>query len=213
VGEKENFSPFLLSKEELMRLKGIILLIFLSLIQLILSNTETKVYLLDVSKGEKPNSKLVEKEDLSLSDKFIADFEIVNEKIDNQEKWLKVVFSKGGEENLPYGKCKFGVNRPKISDWSSWEKIKFTVYNPNNRIVILDFSLRDKEHPFSYAGRFDTSVVIPAGKSKQEIFLQGITNNNREPFNIKNIFEWYFAIHNLSEETVLYFGDIELTNE
>ncbi len=186
--------------------------VLFGILNLLIFGEVKKVYLLNISKGEKPDLKLVEKEDLSLLDLYIADFSIVNEKIENRDKWLKVIFSKGTEKNKPYGKCKFGVNKPKINDWSNYEIIKFEVYNPQNNPVKIDFIVREKKHPFSYGERFDTSLIIPPGKSIQKVYIQGATNNNRESFDLKNIYEWFIGVHNLGDTPItLYFGDIELT--
>ena len=193
------------------------ILMLINLTGLLVSNliqAEKKVYLLNITSGESPSPKLVEKSDLSLSDQFVADFNIVEEKMGDRTKWLKVVFSKGKEENAPYGKCKFGINKPKINNWDDWEIIKFEVYNPQNFPVKVDFIVREGKFPFSYAERFDTPLVIPPGKSIQKIYIQGATNNNNDPFNLKDIYEWYIGVHNLKEEPIiLYFGDIELSCE
>lgn len=192
--------------------------IFIFLILLGLTNYTfcevKKTYLLKITEGEKPDNKLVESEDLKLSEKFIAEFQIVEEKIGERDKWLKVIFSKGGEENKPYGKCKFGDNQPKVYNWDEWEIIKFDVYNPNKNPIKLDFIVREKKNPFSYKDRLDISFVVGPGKSTQKLYIQGATNNSGEPFDLKNIYEWFIALHEIGDEPIiLYFGDIELTFE
>lgn len=195
--------------------KVLSLLILLLIVNTFSEESKKKVYLLNVSNEEIPSLKLVESADLNLSDKFIADFKIVEEKIEGRERWLKVIFSKGDEKNAPYGKCKFGVNKPKVNNWSDYEVVKFEVYNPQDIPIKIDFMVREKNKPFSYADRFDTSLVIPPKKkSIQKIYLQGATNNNNEPFDLKNIYEWFIGIHNIGDEPIiLYFGDIELSFE
>jgi hypothetical protein len=171
-------------------------------------------YLLNCSGGQLPSPRMIEKEDLSLSEKFVADFALTSEYAKEGKKRLKVTISKGGDENAPYGKCKFGITRPEKSDWSRWDMLRFSIYNPSDEIIGLGFSIRDASHPFSYGGRFDTSIMVPPGESEQEIYIQGIATNSGDPLNLKNVIEWYFNVAPVKDRPIiLYFSDIELAME
>ncbi len=171
----------------------------------------TKEDLINFTKGELTSPKMIEKEDLSLSAQFMADVELSAEHAEKDKKCLKITLSKGGADNAPYGKGKFGVTSPKQPDWSKWEMIKFKAFNASPEIVSLVFIIRDADHPSTYMDRAETTVVLPPGESKQEIFIQGIASNNGNAMNLKKVLEWYFATTSLPEKPIiLYFSDMEL---
>lgn len=171
----------------------------------------TKEDLISFTKGELTSPKMIEKEDLSLSAQFMADVELSAEHAEKDKKCLKITLSKGGADNAPYGKCKVGVTSPTKKDWSKWEKIKFKAFNASPEIVSLVFIIRDADHPSTYMDRAETTVVLPPGESKQEIFIQGIASNNGNAMNLKKVLEWYFATTSLPEKPIiLYFSDMEL---
>jgi len=176
-------------------------------------SAEKKEYALNFSAGELPGAKLIEKYDLSLSDKHVCAFELTSENAKEGGKLLKAALTKKKE--------KFGAAFPRISDWSKWDGLKFKVYNPQSYSVKISFVVRDRDLGYGPPGgndwgfRSDAFRSIGPGWNEIEIDFTILSVNDAKTYiNLKKMLEWHIYAYDLvSEPAVLYFTDFEFFTE
>lgn len=146
-----------------------------------------KAYLLNVQKGELPNDASAQ---VALT-------------TDNPEQ------PDGITLKVTYGKGAFGQYNPRLKDWSSFQTMRFYVFNPAQQPVSLYLALRDKD-TVDYNTRSDIPFTVQPGRNNISLPIRGAVRINGAAFDLSSIRQWFISRSAEGPDQDLYFGDIVL---
>ncbi len=104
-----------------------------------------------------------------------------------------------------------------IRDWRGFSALKFSVFNPESRILNLYIKIHDREHRRTdqeYSDRYNQRVSIRPGWNEFSIRLSDIQSAPKTRLmDMDQIAMLQFFTHNLSQSQKLYFDAIQLVTD
>lgn len=100
------------------------------------------------------------------------------------------------------------------ADWSNYEKLVFSVFNPNHYDLKFELKLVDKKHRLNgghYNDRFNKNITFKYGWNIFEVSINSIMNGPKQRLmNIDKISSFSLFTDNLKIPTILYIDSIHL---
>lgn len=102
-----------------------------------------------------------------------------------------------------------------VNDWSDYNALHFTIFNPNNETSKIHIRIHDSKHKqsnFFYADRFTKIIKLKNGINQITISMKDIENAPiQRKMDLKNIDEIMIFKAGLKKDTVLYLGTMWLS--
>jgi len=111
---------------------------------------------------------------------------------------LKAVFAAGSS---------FGETRPKLTDWSGFESLKFDAFNPSKDILAAGLTIKHRGTK-DYPTRVDVPLMLKPGKNSLDVRLADMANVDGSRPDLSFVKHWYLACNTAG--AMAYFGDFSL---
>lgn len=139
-------------------------------------------------------------------DHKLADLKLSQKYVKSGLYSLEVAYLRGRYPNISL--------RHLRSDWSDYNKLVFSVYNPNHQELLFVVNVYDKQHIKNgrkYKDRFSRSVLFKPGWNNIEIPLQEIINApGHRSMNIQQIKGVSIFTDRLEQPVTIYIDDVRL---
>lgn len=147
-----------------------------------------------------------DEKDLDKLNKGALQLSLAQEHCTQGASCLKAVFPAGKYPGL-------SIWKPKPSDWSGFDTLKFDAYNPHNEVVRFGILLKDASGD-SYADRYDGYFAFKPGENNFELNITGLkTNNKKRQIDLNKIKELTIFLYEPRKETTLYLDNLRLERE
>lgn len=151
-------------------------------------------------------SNFEDEKELSKWNKNALQLSLAEEHCTQGASCLKVIFPAGKYPGL-------NIWKPKPSDWSGFDTLKFDVYNPQGEVVRFGILLKDEQGD-SYADRYDGYFAFKPGENNFELNITGLkTNNKKRQIQLDKIKELTIFLFEPKNETTLYLDNVRLERE
>lgn len=145
-------------------------------------------FLLDVSKGQKPND--------TGSD---GESKMTIEKLPDLGPALKVVFAPGDS---------FGDRSARVKNWTTYSFLRFEVLNPSREKVGIELNVNHKRTT-AYESRVVREISLDPGRNTVRIPIEELVNVDGSAPDLSSVGKWYIAVGE-DQSPTLYFSSFLL---